>query len=288
VALLRVTAHATGGRPVLEQRAAWSAFPPTRPPRGRTRETRFQLAGLPAIRIEPVGAVPTPATILYLHGGSFIWGSYRTYAETVARLAAAAGAPVVWVEYPLAPEHPHPAAPHAAARALAELQAADPGGRLFVAGDSSGGNLALGAALAARAGGGRPLAGCILISAWVDLAAQGGSLVDNQTIDWGVPAALELWARAYAAGADLAAPGLSPGRADPQGLCPTLVLYGEREMLRDQIEDWAQRARAAGVEVTARAFPEMIHGWFTLPAYTPQAGAAFEEIGRFIRAAPAG
>ena len=56
------------------------------------------------------------------------------------------------------------------------------------------------------------------------------------------------------------------GRGDPRGLPRTLVLYGERELLRDQVEQFVERARAAGVEVTARMFPGMIQNWIALPA----------------------
>jgi epsilon-lactone hydrolase len=297
VELLRATMHFTAGRPALEHRAAWHALPASRPPRRQIRERPLQLAGLPAIRIEPTAGA-TETTILYLHGGSFIWGQYAQYAETLARLALATGAAVLWLEYPLAPEHPHPAPLQAIRRALDQLQAASPGAPVFLAGDSAGGNLALATALAGRGGltdgdatANEPLVadgaamptGCILISAWLDLGRRDGSLVANQETDWGLLSEFDLWARTYAAGADWTSPALSPARADPHGLCPTLVLYGEREMLRDQNEEWARRARAAGVPVTERTFPEMVHNWVMLASFTPQAGLALEEIARFVQ-----
>jgi acetyl esterase/lipase len=112
-------------------------------------------------------------------------------------------------------------------------------------------------------------------------------MLNRADIEWGQASDLQAWARVYAAGADLTQPELSPGRADPRGLCPTLALYGEHEMLRDQIEAWVQKARAAGVTVTARMFPEMVHGWAMLPAFTPQAGLAYQEIAAFVRGARA-
>ncbi|QQZ59625.1 alpha/beta hydrolase fold domain-containing protein [Paenibacillus sonchi] len=48
--------------------------------------------------------------ILYFHGGGFISGSCEVYRDLAARISAASGAPVLTVEYRLAPEHVYPAA----------------------------------------------------------------------------------------------------------------------------------------------------------------------------------
>jgi epsilon-lactone hydrolase len=283
VALLRATTRFAAGRPASEQRAIWHALPGAKKlARTLVTESELELAGFRARRLQPAGAEPVDS-IIYMHGGAFIWGAYAQYAEVLGHLARATGAAVIWCDIPLAPEQPHPAALQATRRILqaVQQQPAVPGSRVFIAGDSSGGNLALAAALAIRDAGERLPDGCILLSPWVDLASQVGSQIDNQ-IDWGKPGDLDSWARVHAAGADLTLPALSPGRADPRGLCPTLALYGERELLRDQIEAWVQKARAAAVPVTARMFPEMVHGWFMLPAFTPQAGLAYQAIADFV------
>ncbi|CAM0913684.1 unnamed protein product [Alopecurus aequalis] len=90
--------------------------------------------------------------VVYFHGGSFCTGSAfsRVYHRYAASLAASAGALLVSVEYRLAPEYPVPAAyddTWAALRWVASLsdpwlaEHADPR-RMFVAGDSAGGNIA--------------------------------------------------------------------------------------------------------------------------------------------------
>ena len=48
--------------------------------------------------------------MLYLHGGGYVIGSPADYRDMVPRIARAAGARALVVDYRLAPEHPHPAA----------------------------------------------------------------------------------------------------------------------------------------------------------------------------------
>ncbi|XP_037481933.1 probable carboxylesterase 5 [Triticum dicoccoides] len=89
--------------------------------------------------------------IMYVHGGSFCTESAfcRTYHNYARSLATRTGALVVSVEYRLAPEHPVPRAYDDAWAALQWVASrfdpwlssyADPG-RMFLAGDSAGGNI---------------------------------------------------------------------------------------------------------------------------------------------------
>ncbi|XP_040376785.1 tuliposide A-converting enzyme 1, chloroplastic-like [Oryza brachyantha] len=89
--------------------------------------------------------------VVYAHGGGFVAESARSpnYHRFLNRLAAACPAVCVSVDYRLAPEHPLPAGYDDCLAALRwVLSAADPWvaahgdlGRLFVAGDSAGGNI---------------------------------------------------------------------------------------------------------------------------------------------------
>ncbi len=89
---------------------------------------------------------PLPA-IISIHGGSWCYGDKELYAHYCMRLALR-GFAVVNFNYRLAPEHPYPAALRDCAAVLhwiAESGASwyiDPG-KLFVVGDSAGGQLAL-------------------------------------------------------------------------------------------------------------------------------------------------
>ncbi len=114
--------------------------------------------GIPA-RIYRRPDAAAQAGLVYLHGGSFYLGGLDSHDSITAELAERAGITVVAVDYRLAPEHRFPAAYVDALAALdwiagnAAGLAVDPA-RLGVGGDSAGGNLAAGLALAAHDRGG--------------------------------------------------------------------------------------------------------------------------------------
>ena len=54
----------------------------------------------------------------------------------------------------------------------------------------------------------------------------------------------------------------APARAtDLAGLPPTLTFVGDIEPFHDEVVDWCERLRAAGVPVTSRVFPGAFHGF---------------------------
>src|ERR1700759_4502686 len=115
----------------------------------------------------PSGEGPFPLMVFF-HGSGFVVCSLDTHDAMCRNLCAGTGCVVVSVDYRLAPEYKFPAAPDdclAATRwaaANAAALGADPG-RVLVAGDSAGGNLAAVTALRIRDEGGPKLLGQLLI-----------------------------------------------------------------------------------------------------------------------------
>ncbi|MEV7026353.1 alpha/beta hydrolase fold domain-containing protein, partial [Kitasatospora sp. NPDC093558] len=137
------------------------------------RTTETTLGGRPALRVEPDGA-PRAGTILYFHGGGWVYGSPRTALSLTGNLVARTGVGAYSLDYRLAPEHPFPAAIEdtlSAYRALLD-RGEDPSSIVF-AGDSAGGGLAVTACLAARDAG-LPLPAAVLaLSPGVDATRSG-------------------------------------------------------------------------------------------------------------------
>jgi acetyl esterase len=112
--------------------------------------------------------------LLFFHGGGFVLGALEEFDAFCTYLAKGAECIVVSVGYRLAPEHPFPAAVEDASAVLkwvashAEELGGDPG-RIAVAGDSAGGNLAAVVTLLARDEQHPKLALQVLICPWVDL-----------------------------------------------------------------------------------------------------------------------
>jgi acetyl esterase/lipase len=229
--------------------------------------------------------------IVYFHGGGWVVGTIDSHDPLTRALAARTPAVVVSVGYRLAPEHPFPAAVDDAltvtqwvAEHGTELDADT--GRLVVAGDSAGGNLA--AVVAARARDeGPPLALQVLIYPVTDadLDSSGyarlgeGLNLTRDKMEW-------YWGR-YLQGADPAHPHASPLRTgDLVGVAPALVQTAEYDPLADEGAAYAKRLRKAGVPVTLTQYEGQIHGFVRLPTYCGKdADEAIAEIGSAVRAA---
>ena len=255
-------------------------------PRG-VRYRSDTVGGVPGEWVEAEAAPPTaPAstTLLYLHGGGFVGCSPRTHRPITGALARQ-GLRVFVPDYRLAPEHPFPAAALDAQAVWRALRGTAPAGRLVVAGDSAGGNLALGLMLALRDAG-EPLPdAAVLFSPALDLTGGSASLTLNAGRDamFHGPSLANL-SGPYLRGADPAQPLASPllGRLD--GLPPLLVHVGESEALRDDALRLAQRAREAGVTVELQVFPVVPHVWQML-AWLPEARQSLAAAATFLRSA---
>jgi len=271
------------------QRRTWRAIAlPSIAVRGGRFE-RTRLAGMEAEWITPNELLADPdarnrTTLLYLHGGAYVFGTIDEYRDFALRIARAANACAVVVGYRLAPEHPFPAALDDAIAAYEALVASGiPATSIVVAGDSAGGGLTASLLVALRERGVALPAGAVLVSPWVDLAARGGTLVSNQPHDFFTPALVQHWARTVLDGADEADPRASPLRADLRELPPLLVQVGGAEMILDQVVAFAARARAAGVDARLRVWDDCFHDWPLFAAVLGDGRLAVEEIGAFAR-----
>jgi monoterpene epsilon-lactone hydrolase len=262
-----------------EQRAGWGALAQPLTPEVRdVRREPCEIAGRSAAWFTPPGQ--PRGTVLYLHGGSFIYGSIDTHAETIARLARRSTARVLAIDYRLAPEHPFPAAIDDALVAYRTLRASGHE-RIVIAGDSAGGNLAAVTALALRDEGDPP-AGVVLLSPWVDLTSHGGSLLTNSAYDWAEPGDFDAWSRCYLGGHDPGDPRASPLRADLAGLPPLFIVVGTAEMLLDQVRAFADKARRASVEVELFEEEGMVHNGISLAPLFERCREVERRAGAFI------
>jgi acetyl esterase/lipase len=83
-------------------------------------------------------------------------------------------------------------------------------------------------------------------------------------------------------GTDRRSPRVSPLFADLGGLPPLLIHVGTHELLLDDSVRLAERARAAGVDVTFKIWEGMFHGFHAV-GFLPEAKAALAEIAEFAR-----
>lgn len=230
--------------------------------------------------------------LVYFHGGGWVVGSIETHDGYCRALAAASGVTIISVDYRLAPEHPYPApffdccaATSWASRAAESLDC--DAGRLGVAGDSAGGNLAAAVALWARDQGGPALAFQYLIYPATDAACDTPSYAQNSegyfltrdSMQW-------FWEQYVPHPRDRDQAYVSPLRAaDLKGLPPALVTTAEYDPLRDEGETYARRLTEQGVHSRLIRYPGMIHGFVRRTKFFDAARGALDDAARALRQA---
>lgn len=225
--------------------------------------------------------------VFYIHGGGFVLGSSRSHRAFCELLADKAQCSVYSVDYRLAPEHPYPAAVEDVDLAYAWLlkQREARGWTeqpIAVAGDSAGGNLATILCRRRRDRGESVPDAQLLIYPVTDFArntlshekyAQGFVLTQT-LVDW-------FYLHYKANPIDHL--DVSPLCCkDLSGLPQTFVALAGCDVLLDEGRAYATRLKEAGVPVTVRIFPDMIHAFVTF-LLVPEAHAAALECIDFLK-----
>ena len=239
------------------------------------------------VRLYADSAEPALPVIAFFHGGGWVLSSVDGHDSLARRLAARTGALVVSVEYRLAPEHPFPA-PHddcwAATTWLAD-NAASIGGdpeRLSVAGDSAGGNLAVGVALRARDEGLR-LTHQLLIYPCIDDRQTRPSMRENRSGYFLSATDMAWFWDQFVPTEHRDNPYAVPARAtDLAGVAPAHVQTAQYDPLRDEGEEWAERLTAAGSPSTCTRFDGAVHGFVARWEQMSGALAAHDEFGEVL------
>lgn len=268
---------------VRRQMACFARLVPS-PPRG-TELTVVDAGGVKAERIATPRSLPN-RYVLHLHGGAYLFGFPALFRDFTWRIADAAGAQVLCIDYRLAPEHPFPAAIEDVTAAYRWLvsERAEPRHVAFI-GDSSGGGLALASMMRLRDEGLPLPAAAATLSPWTDLALTGQSLAEFGSSDPMVPVELApKVVELYLAGVDPRSPYASPLYGNLAGLPPTLFFVGGDEALRDDAVRMAERLRAVGRDVELEVWPRMFHVWPMFARILPEGRVAITCIGAFLRA----
>lgn len=251
----------------------------------------------------PHGAIPirvfTPLTLakndlaaglIYYHGGGWVLGDLDGYDVVCREIATKAGFIVVSVDYRLAPEHKFPAAVDdcIAATDWVARNAAKLGidaDRLFIGGDSAGGNLAAVVSMHARDNNGAQIKGQVLVYPVTDLAMNTASYADAAT---GVllTHAMMRWFRDHYLTDHKQ---IDDWRASPlrmanlKGLPPAYVATCGADPLHDEGEEFARRLKHAGNDVIHVNYPGQFHAFLTMGRLLPEANKLVGEITGWLK-----
>ena len=243
----------------------------------------IDLEGLNAEWIIPSGGTKDKV-ILYTIGGGYVSGSCNDHRSIVAKIAKGSGVSILLLEHRLAPEHPYPAALEDTLTAYCWLleQGVTPA-NIMIVGESAGGGLCLAALLALRDKKISLPAAAVALSPWTDLKLTGESHRTKAKVCLSPKGMSEVCSRYYVGDNDPCFPWISPLYGDLHGLPPILIFVGEYETLLDDSTRFAEKAKAAGVDITLRVGERMIHCYPLLAPLFPEATQAMEEISTFIK-----
>ncbi len=269
-------------------------------PAGRLRLRVYRPPAAGTAAGEPAAVAEGRATdglplIVFFHGGGWVVCDLDTHDTMCRRLCLGAHAVVVSVDYRLAPEQRFPAAPDdcLAATRWAVAHAASLGAdasRLFVAGDSAGGNLAAVVAMRLRDEGGPVPIGQVLVYPVTAHYAAGMPSYEACAEGYGLTRDAMVWFwDAYLGQPTDVAEGVHPHAApllatDLRGLPPAIVLTAQYDVLRDEGEAFGDRLRQAGVSTVVRRYDGLHHGFLSWVHAIDRASDAMQEVCSWIRA----
>jgi acetyl esterase/lipase len=253
--------------------------------RNKVKVSRIKFGSLKADRFLRLNESSDRATVLYFHGGGYVFGNPGTHRQHIARLVDRTETTAYVPTYRLAPKDPFPAALDDAVAAYRALTGSgvDPS-EIIVAGDSAGGGLALALLLTLRDGCMDLPKGAILFSPYTDLEHTGYTIETNAATDYLPRTELRTPNRFYTDAANLKNPIVSPIHADLTGLPPMLVFAGAAEMILADSTRLAENASRDGVEATLRIADEMIHVWPAIVPWEPASDQALDDAATWINA----
>ncbi|MCV6966561.1 esterase [Mycobacterium intermedium] len=228
--------------------------PPTRLHPDVAVEVRRRF-GWPIYTVTPASGLPC-GTVVYLHGGGWVNEISTQHWQLVIQAAHEAHVKVIVPIYPLVPFATAAEVMPTVVQLVAEVVAS--GDRVYLVGDSAGGQMALSAALLLRDEHDVVIPRTVLISPVLDLSL---SNPDIAAVDdpWLGRDGLLVFADRWRGDLSLGDPRVDPLAADLRGLGALTVFSGTRDILNPDARLLVQKAGAAGVAVDYHEKPGLLH-----------------------------
>lgn len=253
-------------------------------------DTTFPVGPLGSTRIRivrPQGATDALPVVMYFHGGGWVLGDKVTHDRLVRELAVGINAAVVFVDYVNSPAAKYPAQNEQAYASLLHVVAHASelnvdASRIAVAGDSVGGNMTAVVTLLAKARSGPKLAYQVLLYPLVDYLADSGSYVEFADGPWLIKKTMKWMFDLQGLSGNEQEATAFPLRASIDELrgLPDALVISDDDILRDQVEAYADKLGQAGVRVTSVRYNQTVHDFVMLNplAETPATRAAIAQV----------
>lgn len=231
---------------------------------------------------------PLPV-LLYFHPGGFVKGDIDSHDPVCRSIAEASGCLVASINYPLAPENPFPRAITAAKEALQWIAThsteLNSDGRIAVAGENAGGNLAAVLTQEVRENIHPKISFQVLIYPQTDFTFSSlsqqeyssGYLLERDSIEW--------YKKQYIPqDQDAMDPRISLLYAhDFSSLPQALIITAEYDPMRDEGETYAQKLKSAGVPTELKRYKGMVHGFFQMEGILDETRLAINHVGETLK-----
>lgn len=214
-------------------------------------------------------------TILYLHGGGFVFGFSVIHWNFIKAIIKKTKAKVIAPDYPLAPENTYEECFLMLEETYKELVQQNQ--RIILMGDSAGGGLALALAQKIKNEGLKQPEQIILISPWLDLTLSVDGIEELAKEDCILEVTgLTKAAKSFAGSSPLDDPQLSPINGDLEGLGELSVFIGTKDILLVDARRLKSRVTELGLNINYFEYKNMLHVWPLLGL--PESKLAIEEI----------
>lgn len=219
--------------------------------------------------------------IIYLHGGVYVYGSFKAYRAMLSHLAGSLNSAILYVEYSLSPEHPYPAANNDILKVYRELQHKYPGYKITIIGDSAGGGLAISLVHNAQKVNLPVPTNLALISPWIDLKGNNKSYETKQAVD-------PILNKGFLHDHALLYAGNRMKEADPSEIKfkqfpPVLLLVGSDEILNDDARNFYAYIKPIQPAARFKEFEGQKHVWIFSDINAKPSVEAVNDIRAFIR-----
>ncbi|MGW4823324.1 alpha/beta hydrolase [Streptomyces sp. NPDC004227] len=224
--------------------------------------------------VRPKGATTDLPGIVYIHGGGWILGNFKTHERLVRQIANGSRAAVVFVDYSPSPEARFPV-PVEQAYTVAKWLASNgrqigaDSSRIAIAGDSVGGDMTAAVTLLAKQRGGPQFKKQIMMYPVTDANFNTASYKRFAENCWLTSEAMKWFWNAYAPNAkDRENPIAAPLRATIDQLrgLPSALVITDSDVLRDEGNAYADKLKKAGVPTSVTKYPAITHDFMMLNA----------------------
>ena len=245
------------------------------------------IGGIRAFTVTPseIAEANRDRILIHIHGGGYVLYPGESGTSEAIMMAGHNRIKVVSIDYRMPPDFPYPAAMDDAMALYKEVVKTTSAKKVGVFGTSTGGGMTLALVLRAKSEG-LPLPAAIAPGTpWSDMTKTGDTYFANEMVD-NVLVSNDGWlgdaANLYANGHDLKDPMLSPVYGDLQGLPPTILTSGTRDLFLSNTVRVHRKLRAAGVVADLIVFEGQSHAQYLFAPDAPESKEHFSEVGAFF------